>query len=363
MIPGLNTLRILAEFAVVTTHVTGLVDDSIHHHITWEIFIHDLMSFFFILSGCVTMLNGYGNDGIIPFWSKKLSKVGWVYYICLVYNNLYRLPQHPYPVCALTMPCLLTDFILVSQYINCGNFVDSVIGVGWYLSILVTFWVLFPFLQRYLQDFFDNYAWLKITGIYLVYNALILVIPFNTYSFAPIRLFEFIMGCGLATTIQRPLPIPVSILAVTALGSFYILHHYFIAPCLWMGTEPECNPFAPTVIKPECTSPFYLLTGKASIFWVIIIHTVAARELLDYQLSHVINPFSLFVYMCHIQISGALVHASEKLLGLQWEPVFLILLVYYLSYLLYLLHEKYINDKPNATYIQSEENDDLINKA
>jgi len=344
-IHGLDTLRILAEYVVVQFHIQKWLMNGVIQSETHEMFITDLMSFFFVLSGTVCMMNpplGTTTQFIVS----KMCKVAPVYYICLIWDIISILTTNDQVnSCPADGLCIAGHFVLLAQWANCANKWQ---GLSWYMQILMTFWIIFPFIHKGLKSFFSTHVWPKLLVLYLLSMSIQYALPFNTKYFAPVNFIGFVMGCGVSQTFENPLSPLWCVAGLVGIIVVYVFNHLYLQfqsdACVWLKSN-VCDPFdtygQPDIEAHTCSTYLVLFGSKMNIVWMLLIHTVATTpNCLEYEIFKTINNFSLFVYMFHLKIMHILIVFSQlcRLPGL-FGITFMMPIVYYLSYCVSLLYK------------------------
>lgn len=360
-IHGLDAVRIIAEFFVVMFHYST---NSPHSHAT-SIFAYDLMSLFYFLSGLVCSLKYVHNTEndlfhttaeCICFWKKKITYAYPIYFI-LCFIQLISFVVTNSDVCPIwRRGCFAADFFSVSGWFLCPRLEMDITGVGWYIGILFNLWVLFPMLFRCVvrplfQD--STWIWTKVFSIYVVLNLIsvgAMQIRVDLSFFPLCRMFDFMMGAGVAFTLDRPISRFVVLGSVLALASFYLTVHFYLQWQTWACTpwrlwdDSKCmdvNPFQPSSWEPDTTVPCITFLryfwGKSLIFYAPIVQFIASKNLLEHDIFKMINPYSLMLYLSHIQVMCAIrsLTAAVRLDGLFMLPMYMIaayVVAYYLKH-------------------------------
>lgn len=322
MFHSLNALRVIAEFWVVRLHIG--TDVANPHYI--EVLTDDLMSFFFVLSGFVCMYSQ--KDTNFNHWTskknfilKKLRKSYPIYLFWYIATCIGRMSEQKLS-CSWFWWCFFADLIMISPWSYCGQTVNMR-GAAWYITTLFSIWVFFPFIKSLYEKYAPGYEWTKISFLYLISNAqwiFLYFFPWHRPNFVQIpalRFAEFSMGSMIFFTLQKPLHfcIPWVVLSV--------LVTYYIAECLWIPelekdcpndnafVFTECGPvdFNMTMINQRCFAKYSVFKSRFSIFWAVIIHWCATKELnascpeiLDFQIFKSLSVFSLQLYLGHFAI-------------------------------------------------------------
>ncbi|RPF21615.1 acyltransferase family protein [Myceligenerans xiligouense] len=169
------------------------------------------VSFFFVLSGFLLAWAAKPNDGLIPFWRRRIVKifpnhlVMWV--LAMVLFAAAITPAHAWAL----------NFFLLSAYSPDGAVNVAVNPPSWTLSVELLFYMLFPFLIAGIRRIPVRALWLwaglMLLGMVLVQVATLTIVPDEPrsaltpvssyqfwfgYIFPPSRLFEFVLGSIMA---------------------------------------------------------------------------------------------------------------------------------------------------------------------
>jgi len=316
---GLDTIRIIGEFFVVYFHMAMYTPHSFGVHD----FGYDLISLFFLLSGCVCSLKlvdvnptpkSYQES--IEYIKKKWSFVYPLYLficICGLVGNLYnRYFAHTFP-CPWDLACYILDFLTLGPWCNCGVLNTDISSTGWYICIILSCWVIFPFIQNYLHAFWLNYTWFKIVCMHVLLvliNLFFIYIKIDSYYFLLPRMLEFIIGTALPFTQSKPMHYTCVILAIISTTSMYLSIHYNMqwqdSLCLKI-IHPECTVLTPGHYESPpvlpCSTFLRRIWCKTNFTWIIIINYILSREdVLNWDFFKLLNPISLTLYLSHMRV-------------------------------------------------------------
>lgn len=252
--------------------------------------------------------------------------------------------------------CFAADFFAVSGWFLCPRLEIDVNGTGWYIGILFNLWILFPVLFRQIvRPLFQGSSWIwtKIFAVYVVLNLISLgaMRMRVDLSYLPLcRMLDFMMGAGVAFTIDNSVPRPVVLGSVVALVSLYLAVHFHFQWKTWAcipyklwDMQGECidvNPFQKSTWEPDTITPCITFLryfwGKSLILYAPIIQYVASRNLIEFDIFKIVNPYSLMLYLTHVQVKFAIQSLTEavKLDGLFMLPMYMIaayIVAYYLK--------------------------------
>ena len=279
MLTSLNSLRVIAEFWVVHFHIAPrqLVVDEI---------VHDLMSFFFVLSGFVLTHTHHDHDlstwaAKRAFWWRRWSKtypvyiVGWCLYMvyALTVDHWSHVPT-----------CCWVQLVLFDGWIHC-DLPDMSNGASWYISALAWAWLVFPWLLPALCRAASTVGpWILVACFWLVSlginAAMIPQGPGYSYTFPGLRIFEFAIGCVAATTIHTRLH------WLLAMGPVLLLLTCYVMLYAWsFGHDNVCTHKPFYEAAPDsygCVFQWFnAFHTKSALAWAALLHYIAALEHLD----------------------------------------------------------------------------------
>lgn len=341
----LNAVRVIAEYIVVHCHMSILFprEDGLF---SASAATGNLMSFFFVLSGFVAAYTNLHVDftdtsNALAYIKKRFSKTYHVYFGMFLLDLPGAIISQYQPGCALfwlsfvSQPILLHSWLGI-QHIGISN------GVGWYLCTLYWLWMAFPFLR--VDKMFSTRAWFKICILYLSSVCLWLSLaPYNmayTRAVPVFRIFEFLMGCGVAFTLKTTLHGAFVFVGLVAFFAYCIIDYE--DPSRWEneGLYGNCTMWikrhdqrlTPTVIP-----------SKFSILWAGLIHWLASTELsetpnfvvrlLQYDFFKYMSSFSLHVYLSHYAVAHG-IHSVFMRMGAfgLWDFDTMIIACYTVAY-------------------------------
>jgi peptidoglycan/LPS O-acetylase OafA/YrhL len=318
MIHSLNSIRVLAEFWVVHMHLKGGT------HPAYGMFVRDLMSFFFVLSGFVLSYSNRhkdfsSSDAKKEFWWKRFSKTYPIYLVIWIWDLIGALVTVCYTCCPIHLLCHLSQLLMMNPWIGCQLFL--LVGPSWYIAVLSWFWLIFPYLHPQIIFWFKNHTWLKIAWVNLL--ATICIIGFNdygylTFSMLPaLRVWEFIIGCAAATTINNRVHWVWPLIVTVFLVLYYVLSYYIFThqteQC-YTDSEMGCTLWGKQELARDADPCIPRLSGqymnKFAILWAILIQWIAASEHLNIEkrytaclenshLLKTLSKFSLHLYLSH----------------------------------------------------------------
>jgi hypothetical protein len=340
---SLNAARVCAEFLVVNFHVSltpasFLKNDKV---------AQALMSFFFVLSGFMAMYTNTGTDFSAPaakmdYISRRLSKTYPTYLIWTLLDLPGTIVKHIQFAlqCPLYWISLASQPVLLQAWLGCYHIASSN-PVGWYLCTLFWLWFLFPFLP--VRKMFASHPWTSVVCLYfasiLGFLAFAGFSNMNTRTPPPLRACEFLMGCCMAFTLDKPVN---GWLALTGLLGFL---------AYWISTRAMPELFNQEDVSFTCALWPYVrwqpdpcsLLSTFSIVWCLLVQWLAASELLErdsfiLRIMHwdcfkSLSAFSLQLYLSHVTIATGLMSASVSMgIADWWSTDSLILTCYLLAY-------------------------------
>lgn len=346
VIHSLNSLRVIFEFVIVSHHIAADSGSD-------DIFVHSygisncLMSFFFVLSGFVSMHTTNGKDN--RYFIRRLRKT-YPFYIlmwfaglpatilgmlhhgkCNVHSSIYLLLQ---PLC-------------LEVFLGWG--IDGSNIPAWYYTVLVFLWLV--------HSYFDLKYWIydhPLKFMMLFYAiSVTMSVPFFYFDRESVkqlplfRLLEFFMGGAAAISFRKGYKI-----------SWKIACTCFMIYCaLTLLTAAEPSYWADDIQNGTCTfwkqdnkfsfKPNGLIT-ITSVIWAIVIHWLACCEsngeynlvvnVLGYDFFKSMSTFSLQLYLSHWITTTTIFYRVLLELGiLHWfSKEFHILFAYVSSYWLYI---------------------------
>jgi peptidoglycan/LPS O-acetylase OafA/YrhL len=151
---SINAIRVIAEFAVVRLHVIEnryldrLANNESHMLGPYGL---DIMSFFFVLSGFVMMYTYHDTD--FSCWAVKVTFIRrrlLMAYPAFLFMWLCAFPGLIFEWsmglrdCWARKLCTFMQLGMLDSWLGCGCS-QPVLGVTWFLSCLMWFWIAFPF--------------------------------------------------------------------------------------------------------------------------------------------------------------------------------------------------------------------------
>jgi hypothetical protein len=364
----LNAIRVIAEYLVVRHHC--LPD---HHYALNPNQLgpvgEDLISFFFVLSGFVSVYSSRQAD--FSTWQAKVDwgirKIRRLYPIfllnyvcCLPVMMLVWMPQMDY--CWAGFLCSGLQAFFLDAWAGCG-FHFPVLGVAWFVSCTVWLWLAFPFFRDFLVErVFHKRVWAKMVVIYLLWVvASLLLWDYDLYTVAPLpllRVGEFLIGCGTACALHVEPPWVLDngryllfVCLVFAIYGFQLTKHSMDWLCMHEESQhEECTLWhagqAWMPASPPCITVLEKVVNKYALVWAGVIHGLARAELagendgfvmrfLHAELFKTLNTFALTLYLSHISVGYAYRWLAEMLFGLprdEWRDDLLLLLIYVSCY-------------------------------
>ena len=348
MLASLNSMRVFAEFWVVHVHVAPI-------HWVPHLFVRDLMSFFFVLSGFV-MAHAHRCDDFSSwaakraFWWRRWSKTYPVFLffwiLCLVYRNAVSRLE--------VTPCYMAQLLVLDSWIGCEIHILNM--PSWYISTLYWAWLVFPWLQTVVRHVTSAWAWGLMVSVWLVSVGLNTgLLPLGYwwyYPFPPLRILEFAIGCLTATTLETRLHWLAPAIAVfTVLGVYAAMYGWSI------GQEGPCtHPLFSVGVFNSYSCAIVLLemfVTKTTMVWAVLVHYLASSEHLHrphwlsdvLQNSHVpamLSTFSLELYLGHIFVCDV-VHDVTKIANAPIGLHLVFIIVYGMCYLFHVRVQPRLN--------------------
>jgi peptidoglycan/LPS O-acetylase OafA/YrhL len=332
---SLNALRVIAEVLVVRLHLLHLVGDRVS--VWYDIFAHDLLCFFFVLSGFVAAHShrdveqmDWGASGV--YWVTRWSKTYPVYAVWVTVNLAGVFMHGGASQCSWFWPCVVGDYLLLSPWMFCQSVVG--VGVAWYLSTLGWLWLAFPFLH-------SHGAWLRRnpwTGMGLCYS---LSLPLwgigvvhpsaagggsptsNLSRFPLLRVCEFLVGyCAAFVGDGVPwllLPAACAVHVGQYAFDVVVTEGYTLCVLLSEGSS-TCylwGPQSPPSVS--CVPVWDQYWSRTALVWgVLLVHCARWEALseegvpfLNHQVWRDLSGFSLQMYLGHFSVGAILVSAAQ----------------------------------------------------
>ncbi len=364
----INALRVIAEYVVVRFHI-------FEREVGMDMFVRDLMSFFFVLSGFV-MMHSHCKSSFTTFeqktefWIGRWKKIYPIYILnlCFYIPSLFIIALDKTEDCAYRLYCPLMQVFFLNSWAGCGvNYLMN--ANSWYIATLSWLWFLFPFIHRILKTGLDQNIWFKIICINIV--SILIIIPFHEYEIFSIctlpllRMGEFIIGCGVSFALEQQefdsmnlfkwLPFVFALVYFTSVYTVLALPHSMQWLCLhevmqsytcriWQKSE-WIEDF------PPCHVLWDKYFNKHAVIWAVMIYTIASAEkcsnhgvlirALNHDIFKTLSSFSISVYLGHMSIKTALVSITDYM-GYHhfWHDDVILLTIYLLCYVLHLLNQK-----------------------
>jgi hypothetical protein len=314
---SLNAARVIFELCIVHYH-TGLLYPSSNNDrgiLSNDVIGIGFMSFFFVLSGFVaTFTHMECTEEENAEWRReymkhRLTKVYPVYFLWYLMDLpgtiVVGLRGCPY----FWLNILLQPF-LISPWLGFGAAGMSN-SAGWYLTTLFWMWLIFPYLPTRMM--FEQRPWTIIIAFYCLSIVMwMFLVPFDpiyTREVPIFRIWEFLMGCGVAYTIKNRIHFLIPWTCVILFLAYSIVT--MKVPQLWyiptynVTETPEavCSLWKPSRRK---MSPDMILSFS-SVIWAVLIHWLAASEytldettgVLQHDIFKTLSSCSLELYLSH----------------------------------------------------------------
>ena len=347
---SLNAIRVCAEYCVVHYHVAlGGHDFLQNKHLA-----NSLMSFFFVLSGFMAMHTNINTDFSAPgakmdYISRRLRKVYPTYLIWLILDTPGNIIQNWEfaAECKLFWVSIASQPILLHAWL--GSFhIGASNGVCWYLCTLFWLWIMFPFINT--KSLFASRPWTSIACLYAI--SVLSWIPVSSFNpedsreLPIMRLCEFLMGCCVAFTLDKPIYGWWIIPPLLCFGAYCTAT--YIMEDLWSVGDipPACELWSRYQQQPINLNPTLLLS-MFSVVFCLSIHWLAATEknggrgisMLHWTCFKSLSRFSLHIYLSHSTVSNFIKHTSKRFGILDWWSTDMLLILCYLVAYLYSIAE------------------------
>ena len=339
-------------------------------------FVRDIMSFFFVLSGFVLMHSHFTDDFQSMsrkwnFWYGRWKKTYPTYMLTLklqIPQLIFKIVGGKY--CVYSLLCYVMQIFFLSGWVGCG--VDILNPLSWYLGTLVWLWLLFPSIHGILITIYARNAWNKMLLINLLATSVLFFFrDYNIFTFCTLpvlRLGEFVIGCGAACALKQKDQQAVGSLTLKHWISMLLGLSYMLTVNIFLGMphgmswlclheevkNTGCGLWHRSEWMDE-TTPCHVIwdkyINKHALIWAIIIYTVAYAEtvndtsmfmhMLGHDIFKTINSFSLSLYLSHTIITFGLKDITDGLGWSNfWQADFLLLVVYFICYILHILIAK-----------------------
>lgn len=364
---AINALRVIAEYLVVRHHVLDQ-----RQRVGMDMFVRDLMSFFFVLSGFVMMHSHYTDDyhtlsEKLKFWVGRWKKTYPTYLLNLMFYIPLLISRASNPdYCSYTLICYFLQVFFLNSWAGCG--LNILNALSWYLGTLVWLWAIFPFLHGVLIKVFTYNAWIKMLLFNIISSGVLCFFSgYNLFTFCPLpvlRMGEFVIGCGAACVLKRQqtagsltlnhwIPMLLLLLYLATVYIFLGMPHGVASICLHEEIQDiKCRLWHRSELietSPPCLVIWDKFINKHAFIWAILIYTVARAEVVDDNsvIMHVllhdifksIGSFSLSLYLGHMSVAWTLKKITDDVLGWAdfWHDDVILLVIYFICYILHLL--------------------------
>lgn len=340
---SLNAMRVIAEFIIVSHHVSDLGAKNLVPH-SYGVTV-PLMSFFFVLSGFVAMHSTDGFDK--TYFVRRMRKTYPFFFLTWVAG----LPNAVVNILHdnICLPQVWSNLFL--QPLCLSNFTGWGIAgsnmPSWYYTALVFLWLCYSYVdvKRWVQDY-------PLTWMALLYvTSLLVCVPFfyfdvEVMKILPIfRIFEFFMGCCAAVSFRKDGKVRGEMCFALFCGYLVFVVMTVIYPNIWRR-DIKADQCAYWKNDQQFTfQPSGFITAS-SIAWALIIHWLASAEVrgdsgllmrtLQLDIFKSMSNFSLQLYLSH-QVTSAWLYHSMNAMGIaSWfTKEFHMVYVYGTSYALY----------------------------
>jgi peptidoglycan/LPS O-acetylase OafA/YrhL len=319
------------------------------------------MSFFFVLSGFVVTHAHQRTDfssfaAKRTFWCGRFGKIYPIFFVLWAWDLVGALFTTCFSCCPLSLVCYLSQLFMLNVWLGCQLHILNC--PSWYLAVLVWFWLLFPYVQPLIAPAFKRYAWAKMVLVNCMATGSVYL--FNDYGYftfsmlPPLRVWEFVIGCAAATTIDQRLHFAWPLSVAVVLTAYYILCFYIFTHqteqcynqvdmvCAFWEAQPLKEGTDPCITR--WTGQYM---NKTAVLWAVLIQWVGSSEHLDvpHRFSmwletstalRELSKFSLHLYLGHGPLSS-IVRAVVGFTDFHhpWQLDILMLVVYFLCYLLF----------------------------
>jgi hypothetical protein len=365
---SINALRVIAEYIVVRFHV-------FEREVGMDMFVRDLMSFFFVLSGFV-MMHSHHKSSFVTFEQKKEFWVGrWKkIYPVYILNQSFYIPSliiialDKSEDCAYRLYCPLMQVFFLNSWAGCGvNYIMN--ASSWYIATLSWLWFSFPVIHRILKMGLDQNVWFKMICINIM--SVLIITPFSEYemfslcTLPVLRMGEFIIGCGVSVALEQQefesmnlfkwIPFVFALVYFISVYTVLALPHGMKWLCLHEVVQSyTCRIWQKSEWiedSPPCHVIWDKYFNKHAILWATIIYTIASAEkcsqhgvlirALNHDIFKTLSAFSISVYLGHMSIKIALDFITD-FIGFHrlWSNDTLLLTIYLLCYVLHLLNQR-----------------------
>jgi hypothetical protein len=366
---AINALRVIAEYMVVRLHVFA-------RGVGMDMFVRDLMSFFFVLSGFVMMHAHHGSSFATleqkkEFWFARWKKI----YPSYILNASFYIPVLCIIAfdmnnnCVYKLYCPLMQVFFLNSWAGCG--VRHTINVvSWYIATLSWIWFAFPFIHGVIMKVtFEKHTWIKMLCINII--SVIMILPFHEYetftlcTLPILRLGEFVIGCGISFALKQQefesmnfykwLPLICSVTYLVVVYTVLALPHGMEWLCLHEEMQGyECRMWQMSAwveASPPCFVAWDKYFNKHALVWAAIIHTIASAEkcndlgvlmtALNHDIFKTLSQYSISLYLGHDSVKHALIGITD-FLGWShfWHDDTILLAIYLMCYVLHLLTQR-----------------------
>jgi len=350
----LNTLRVIAEYCIVSFHIYfGHPDSSIQ---SWDLsqliasqgIAVDFMSLFFVLSGFMSVytMSEY------PTWTsrfhyvkRKCLKVYPIYFCSLILG----LPR--YIAGILHTRCLTHELISVGSQLlllQCwmGYGFVGTNSPSWYISSLFWLWLAFPNMcvDRWLKQ--RPWTWICILYVLSILASAVFIPFSNSISrqLPVIRIFDFLIGCATAYTLEQPIH------GISVLILLCIYCAYACCTVVYRDTWDKPPEFNNTCGFWNMQNTYDIIPSRlvtvTSVVWSFCIHFLASREIaqsenivvkvFSFDFFKSLSLFSLQLYLFHFPMDSILQGIFKELNIHMWLSKDLIVIwCYSMSYAVY----------------------------
>lgn len=357
MIYSLNALRVIAEWVVVRLHLHAVLGKN--SSVWYDIFAHDMLSFFFVLSGFVAA-RGERDESMDwaaswRYWFRRWTKT-YPFYVLSVTVNLVGVFLHePKTACGLFWPCVVGQYLAVSPWMFCDSV--QILSVSWYLATLYWLWLAFPFIHTH-GGALRRSPWVWGAGFYALSFVPWTVgviypwlagggVPTNNLSQMPLfRVCEFLVGYCAAFIKTGPTG-PAAGLAVALYVAQFVMDVVVTSnytECALVEGTPVCTLWGERgAPKHSCVPAWDQFWSRSAAVWALVIVFFARAEeawthvpFLGHAIWKDLSAFSLSMYLFHFSIGAILLSLARAVrLGDMWDIDTLCIACYALSYVLH----------------------------
>lgn len=369
---SVHAIRVIGEFMVLRLYL-------LHFSIGMDMFVREIMSFFYVWTGFVTMYTYYDSsfmtlDRVKSFLMGQWWKVYPTYLVnwschlpgLVIFGIHYSIDND----CILRIYCSFMQLFMVDCWAGCG-IKHTGDNLSWHISSMCWLLFFFPALKDWIQIWFQNRVWIKMVVIGLISTGMLY--PFMEFDIFTIctlpilRAGEFVVGCGAACALCQYrhqasalnlqltkhywIPVIIPLGGIAAMYSFLGSKHGMGSICLHQQVQSSsCSLWSKSPFVEE-SPPCYTLgdkyVNKNCVAWATVIYYIAKADLaedkgwvmtvLKHDFFKFLSEFSPTLFLCHSGIAMGLKWSASELLAWdeKWHDDILVIMVYSISFLLH----------------------------